>query len=57
MFHFRLDYIPENIRISYLILYAFKELNVKEYSEVHGVFPSTNSTPHLTENSISLDPT
>ena len=34
----------------------FKVLNVKEYSKVHGVFPSTNSIPHLTKNSISLDP-
>lgn len=29
---------------------------MKDCSKVHGVFPSTNSIPHLTENSISLDP-
>lgn len=31
-------------------------LSDKNCSKVHGVFPSTNSIPHLTKNSISLDP-
>lgn len=57
IFPFDLGSVPRRLKSDKLISnLSPKVLNVKEYSKVHGVFPSTNSIPHLTKNSISLDP-